>query len=274
MKSPKIRSAVDFVAQVYKRYVAHRVSRRAAEVTYYMLFTLFPFVIFVYSVLSFLDQPIDEILDKLIPVLPANVYELIMEYLTYVGGMSRTFMLYAGSVLAVYMLYKAITSLNYSVRKASDSPNLKSRNRIIMSLLVSCVMMFAIFALLILFSISRNIYHYIALFFELDAWVNLLVNIIRYAVGPVFMFFALSVYYYIMDDRKVPFKRYMPGAGFAIFLWYAFSVAFMIYANYFGKYTNLYGSLASIMVLMIWFHTTAASFILGAEINTVLNKNE
>ena len=192
----KLKSLYSFGMALYKRCSEHRISRSAAELTYYILFTLFPLVIFIYSVISMLDLPIDEMLSRMLPILPAEIYELILEYLTYVGGMSRTFMLYAGSVLAVYMLFKAITSLNYAVRRAMGGETMRSRTRIIMSLLTSCIIMLLLLLFLILFSITRNIYHYIALFFELGGWVKLLADIIRYAAGPAFLFFTLTAYYY------------------------------------------------------------------------------
>ena len=90
----------------------------------------------------------------------------------------------------------------------------------------------------------------------------------------MFLLFALCIYYFVMDDRKRPIKNYIVGASFAVVMWYVFSIGFMYYSNHYGQYTNLYGSLASIMVLMIWFHTTAAALITGAEINAVFNTSE
>ena len=90
----------------------------------------------------------------------------------------------------------------------------------------------------------------------------------------MFLLLALSIYYFIMDERKQPIKSYIVGASFAVVMWYVFSIGFMYYSNHYGQYTNLYGSLASIMVLMIWFHTTAAALITGAEINEVFNKTK
>jgi membrane protein len=255
------------------RYSSHRVSSSSAEVTYYLLFTMFPFIVFLYSVVTFLELPVSEILDRFLPVLPEDVYGLISDYLGHLDRMTSPFMLYAGSVMALYMLCKAISSLNYAVRRAYSQHRSQSRRRLIVSLLISFALMASVFLLLLLFGISRNVYHYIALFFELGMWVGVAADLIRYGAGPFFVFAILCAYYHIMDDRSRPVKSYIPGALFAVLLWYALSVGFMIYVNNFGGYTDLYGSVASVMVLMVWFNMTVTAFIMGAEINSLLHRH-
>jgi len=264
----------DIMRRMAKRCFAHRVSRSAAEITYYLLFTLFPLVIFAYSVVATLGIPIEEILERLSPIMPLDVADLLREYLTYVGGMSRSFMLYAGSVLALYMSFKAITSLNYAVHKAEGENITQSATGFLRSIIPSLALMAVIIASLILFGISRRVYGYIAVFFELSGHVKLVADLVRYAAGPVILFFTVSLYYFIANGKKYPYKRTMPGAFFAIVLWYIFSLGFVFYVDRFGSYTTLYGSLASIIVLMVWFHTTSAALIMGAELNAVLRERE
>lgn len=262
------------ILRLLERCRAHRVGRHSAEVTYYLLFTLFPFVVFLYSAVSVFDVQVLEVIDRLLPTLPEDVYKLISEYLSHVGRQNSRFVLYVGSVLAVYMLYRAVSSLNFAVRRATDSRPVAGRVRLLLSLGISLVVMISVFILLIMFGISRNIYRYLSLFFQLGAGFGIAANIIRYAAGPIFLFFALGVYYYLLDECTSPFGRYLPGAMFAISVWYAFSAGFMIYTNNFGSYSSVYGSLASIMALMVWLHTTSMSFIMGAELNFVLRQNK
>ncbi len=262
------------ILRLLERCRAHRVGRHSAEVTYYLLFTLFPFVVFLYSAVSVFDVQVLEVLDRLLPVLPEDVYELISEYLSHVGKQNSRFVLYVGSVIAVYMLYRAVSSLNYAVRRATDSPHAAGRRRLLLSLGISLVVMISVFVLLIMFGISRDIYRYLALFFELGAGFGIAANVIRYAAGPIFLFFALGVYYYLLDECNRPYKHYLLGALFAVSVWYAFSAGFMVYTNNYGSYSSVYGSLAAIMALMVWLHTTSMSFIMGAELNSILRQNK
>lgn len=267
-----LRSFIRFAVRLYSRCREHRTGRHAAETAYFMLFTIFPFIVFVSAVLSLLSLPAEAILDKLVPVLPQHVYELIFEYLSYIGKKSSSFTVYAGSVLALYMLYRSVTSLNYAVSRALGGLHHKNRGAVTKSLLMSLTLMISVMALLVLFGISRSVYRYLALFFELGSWVRSTANIIRYAAGPLFVFFVLTVYYRNMDQADLPLRRYMPGAALAVSAWYGLSMGFMAYVDLYGGYTDLYGSLASIMVLMIWLHTTASAFIVGAETSAILNQ--
>ncbi len=253
------------------RYSKHRINREAAEVTYYLLFTMFPLMIFLSSVIRMLGISADSIFERLRVLLPDGVIDIILEYLGFVGGMNKTVLLYGGSILAVYMLYNTVTSLNHAVRKAKNYDTAHGLPRALMSLIISGVMMLLVIGLLIFFSVSGEIYRYIEAMFNLSGWVQVLANIIRFAAGPVILFFIVSLYYFvIMRKDGERFKSFMPGALFAVLLWFAFSLIFVYYVNVWVDFTTIYGSLSSMMVLLIWFHTTASSLILGAELNDIL----
>ncbi|MBR6594459.1 MAG: YihY/virulence factor BrkB family protein [Clostridia bacterium] len=253
------------------RYTKHRINREAAEVTYYLLFTMFPLMIFLSSVIRMLGISADSIFERLRVLLPDGVVDIILEYLGFVGGMNKTVLLYGGSILAIYMLYNTVTSLNHAVRKAKNYDTTHKLPRVLISLIISGVMMLLVIGLLLFFSVSGEIYRYIEAMFNLSGWVQILANIIRFAAGPVILFFIIGLYYYvIMRKEGEKLKNFMPGALFAVLLWFAFSLIFVYYVNVWVDFTTIYGSLSSMMVLLIWFHTTASALILGAELNDIL----
>ena len=261
------------IKQMFIRYGKHRVNREAAEVTYYLMFTMFPLMIFLSSVVRMLGISADSIFERLRVLLPARVVDFILEYLGFVGGMNKTVLLYGGSILAVYMLYNTITSLNHAVRKAKNYNTSHGIPRIVMSLIISTVMMILLIGLLFFFSVSRDIYRYVEAMFDLSGWVQILANVIRFAAGPVILFFIISLYYFIiMRNDGEKYRTYLPGALFAVVVWFIFSLIFVYYVNVWVDYTTIYGSLSSIMILLIWFHTTVSSLIMGAELNVIIRE--
>ena len=81
--------------QLGRRYFAHQVGRSAAELAYYLLFSLFPLLIFVNAAVSMLRLSTDMVSQALGAVLPAQAAELVNAYLTYIQGLDAPMLLYA-----------------------------------------------------------------------------------------------------------------------------------------------------------------------------------
>jgi membrane protein len=95
------------------------------------------------------------------------------------------------------------------------------------------------------------------------------VGIGRFVALVIIMLVALALLYRIGPDRDAPKMRWAtPGAIIATVLWLIASIAFSLYVNNFGSYDKTYGSLAGVVVLLLWFWITALVVLLGAEINS------
>lgn len=96
---------------------------------------------------------------------------------------------------------------------------------------------------------------------------------LRWPVLALLMIVALAVLYRWGPDRDDPAWRWVwPGAALAVVVWLVASIAFSIYVSNFGSYNETYGSLAGVVVLMLWLFVTAFSFLLGAEFNAEIER--
>ena len=84
------------------------------------------------------------------------------------------------------------------------------------------------------------------------------------------MFFVLSGFYYIVPSRRHPFKAAIPGAVFGVLGITAVTWVFSFYVTNFSNYSLLYGSLAAVMILMLWLQIIATILIMGGVLNDVL----
>ena len=84
---------------------------------------------------------------------------------------------------------------------------------------------------------------------------------------------ALAILYRYAPDRDNPKWRWVSsGAVLAALLWIVGSIGFSIYTANFGKYNETYGTLAAVVVVMLWLFLTAMSVIIGAEVNAELER--
>jgi len=103
---------------------------------------------------------------------------------------------------------------------------------------------------------------------EVATPIRILLAAIRLVLAVVLITVALAVTYRLGPDRDAPRIRWVSaGAVVATVIWLIASIGFSIYVETFGNYAKTYGSLASVVVLMLWLWLTAYAVLLGAEIN-------
>ncbi|PLS87079.1 MAG: hypothetical protein CYG60_03800 [Actinobacteria bacterium] len=93
---------------------------------------------------------------------------------------------------------------------------------------------------------------------------------LRWALAFLAVTFALSILYYVAPNADLPFKWITPGGLVATVLMGISSVALNIYVADFGRYGQIYGPLAAVIVMMLWLYVTGVALLVGAEMNAVL----
>ena len=98
-------------------------------------------------------------------------------------------------------------------------------------------------------------------------------TLIRWGVGLVALTAMFAAIYYLSPYRETPRWVWVsPGGVLAALIWLAASLGFSFYVSSFGKYAETYGSLAGVVVLLLWLYLTALAVILGGELNAELER--
>jgi membrane protein len=100
--------------------------------------------------------------------------------------------------------------------------------------------------------------------FFISVWYYL-----RWIVIIAILFSVMGSLYYIAPNKKLKFLEIIPGTLFAICGWILISLGFSFFVNNFRNFTIIYGSLAAIIVLMIWLYLSGIMLVLGGEINSI-----
>lgn len=105
--------------------------------------------------------------------------------------------------------------------------------------------------------------------FGLPGWLQNLLGITRWLVLAVIIFFSINIVYKVAPDRKsAKFVWLNWGSAFATIVWLIGSILFTFYIDNFGSYDKTYGSIAAVIILLLWFFLTGFVILLGAEINS------
>ena len=251
-----------------RRYLRHGVGIQSAALAFYLLFTIFPFLIFVSALLGLLQLDVAGILQVLEDFQPREVVNLVGVYLTYVRENPSPQLMVFGLAFSVYVPMRAANSLMRAVRTAYHlGPPRHALVHYFKSLLYTVLLIIAIALTLAMMTVGDRLLAYAVENFSLpqvaaEAWTRL-----RFPVAGTTGFFALFFLYAFAQDSRQPWSNLWPGTLFSLAAWLALSFLYSVYVDNFAHYSVLYGSIGTMIVLMIWLYMSSATLIMGAELN-------
>jgi membrane protein len=140
------------------------------------------------------------------------------------------------------------------------------QRKIAIFLLVIILLMFSLSAALII--LSRSVTDRLV---EMGALrLNLVFYIVmtfKWALIIAMLFFAISTLYYLVPAKKKDFRYISPGSIVATTLFILTSMGFSAYVNDFGQYNKLYGTIGTLIVILIWLYLNSIALLVGFELN-------
>jgi membrane protein len=209
-----------------------------------------------------------EVVNDLFGALPGEARDLLRDHLTAItesSSRSLSFGLVVGIVLSLWSASGAVGQLMTTINIAYDEEETRSwfRRKAIALGLTFGAIIYVAGAIFLVVALPRII-NASALGVGLRQFLNIM---IWPALALSFMA-ALALLYRISPDRSAARWRWVSvGSIFAVVAWVAVTLGFQFYVNQFGSYNKTYGSLAGVIVALLWLWLTAVIVLLGAEIN-------
>ena len=264
------------VLLLIRNYSQHNVGKNAAALAYYLLFAIFPLLIFASNLLGLLKLDVYAITQTLSNFLPKDIVGLIESYLDYISHTSGHLLLWFSLVFSIWFPMRAVKGLMDDVRLAhhlSKPPNsLKYRLR---QLIYTVVFLVVIILTLALSTLGEHVLGYIGRLLpeytpRISGFIPDFWQYLRFIPMALLMFAALGALYALSMDKRPPIKQILPGIIAALISWMIVSIGFSFYVENFAHYLLIYGTMGAMIVLLMWLYMTALVLILGAEFNAAL----
>jgi membrane protein len=263
-----------FLRGVYlmaRRYLDHSVSIQSAALAFYLLFTIFPLMIFFSALLGLLHIDATDILTAIARFLPTDVIALLEMYFAYVQRDPNLRLMLFGLFFSIYFPMRAANTLMRAARTAYHlGPPRAALRHIIKTLLYTILLIVTIVLALVLLSVGRLALGYAVEHFHFPQELAELWTRLRFPVMALLMYFAIYFLYAITQDERQPQRNLWPGALAALLGWLLASYFFSCYVENIAAYSLLYGSIGAVIVLLMWLYLTATFLIMGAELNGTL----
>lgn len=263
---------VQFVAHIIHIYFKKHVSRSAAQLAYFLALTFFPILICVTAFAGMVNVQLGDLLSDLSHLFPDSVYGILRDYLGYLDNNLSAAMLFTGGALAVFFASSAIRGLTAIMREIFGGPRVGAVRRIAASLLFSLLLLVTVYLAMVVMLTGGWFFHMIGNALGLTGWANLFGfwQWMKYLVLICIVFlFIFLLYRFVapLQKTKVPI---IPGALLASAALAVASAVFSAVVSHSTRYSLIYGSLASVIIMLVWLYLCGNILILGNVVNYVI----
>lgn len=250
---------------------------RSAAISFRIFLAFFPAIILLLSLIPLIPIPDFQksLFDSIRTFFPGDTFSLFESTLDDLINKKHNTLLSLGFVLVIYY---ASSSINAILLGFSASYHLEEKGNPIVLRIASIVL---IFVLGLIMTVAVTIIIFSSAAFDWlhdhrvigDRGYIPLLNFAKWIVSVALVYTVFSTLYYVgVGTRKRPWKFINVGATFATVFFVIASMAFAWFVNNFAQFNKLYGSLGTLMVLLIWLNFNCTILLLGFELNLSIKK--
>lgn len=266
----KARALLRIARSLYRRYIEDGVPALSAQTAYFFLLAIFPFMIFLMTIIGYIPLKGIDVLSPLEAILPYEAYRLLKVNLEYVADRRNLQILSIGFATTLWAASNGIGAVIASINKAYD---VKEKRSFFKVKLVSVLFTMALSAMIVVYFVLLVFGHRIG-----DYMISIGVPVqyrkiwdqVRYMTVVLMQVLVFAALYKYTPCSRLRWRDVLPGAVFTTIGWLLTSLGFAYYVNNFWNLRLLYGSIGGLIALLVWLYLSAMLVILGGEINAVI----
>lgn len=258
-----------YVSGIFK----NKLMRKAAAISWSFVLSLFPFLLFLLSVLPFLPH-YDKLQFYIFEILmhkifPSHMYSDVDNYINQniIPNMKSisNYTIILALIFATNGTFSLINGFNEHTEERKNDVQ-----EFIISFFITIGFISIIFLALFGVYYSEVVLKLFTPQYNISWFVDNLSKIIGFVSFPLFYFILLTLFYWIGTMKIVKFRQAIPGALFTTILFIITTYFFAIYVSKIARYNVLYGSIGSMILLMVWVNVNVILMLLGNELNLAI----
>lgn len=265
----------DVIVFFIRGLVNGAITTRASSIAFKLFMAIFPAIIFIFTLIPYIPAANFQVtlLEQINNALPANTYAFINATITDIVSRQQGGLLSFGFIMALYFASNGFLGLISAFNNTAH--NIETRGffqqymiSIFLMLIISVLIIISITLILIGQSGLQYLFQHDILNGSL---VLFLLKAGRWLVVLCLVFFAISFLYYLAPAKRERFRFISAGSSLATLLFLLTTLGFNYYVNNFGKYNALYGSIGTIIIIMMWLYLNSVSLLIGFELNVSIH---
>lgn len=259
-----------FMKELILRIQKVDVTGLGSQLAFFFLLSLFPLLIFLITLLPFLNIPEYQMLSVIQDYAPANVYETISKTLNEVLATRNGGLLSVGIIATIWSASQGMNALTKALNRSYFSKETRPFYVVRgMSILFTFMLIGVMIVMLVLPVFGKHIGEILFSNFGFKEGFLSVWNSIRWTITPLFILIIFSLIYWIVPNKVLKWKNAIPGAIFAGLGWIITTYGFSFYVSNFANYSGTYGSIGGVIVLMMWLYFSSIVLMVGGQVNAV-----
>ncbi len=262
-----------FILFLIKKIKDDDVFAVGSQIAYSLIVSIFPFIIFLMTLIGRSNLEEEVVLGYLSSMLPGSAYALIESTVLEVLSGESIGLLSFALIFAIWSASRGIAAIIKGLNKAYDEREKRGFIELtIVSFISTIGFALAILLVLIFFVLGDVIKNTILQYLSEEELIATIWQILRYTFSIAIIIGTFAILYHFAPSKHLGWIEVLPGAITAAVGWIIASVGFSFYVNNFANYSRFYGSLGAIIVLLTWLYLSSVIILIGGEINALMSK--
>ncbi len=264
----KLKKLIEFIDNL----TGDNVSVYAAQASFFLVISAIPLLMLIFSIIKlFINMDQQAILHTINSLAPAEISGLLTTVTNELfNKTSSVSVISITAVSALWLASRGIMALYTGLNSIYHVPTRNYFYKRIVSVIYTLAFVAALILAALLFVFGNKLEYFIG------GHSETLMNIIQFLLkGKIIIIMAyltilFALFYTFLPKKGLRFKQQLPGAAFSAVAWIVFSFIYAVYINNFSNYSYVYGSLAAVVLLMLWLYVCMSIFLYGAQINKMI----
>ncbi len=256
-----------------KRLFADEAIPLAGNISFRIIFSIFPFLIFLTTLAGFFGSEAlaEQIVNFLLSVAPAQLVKPLSSEIHAILTVPRTGLLSISALLTIWSAMGGVDSVRVGLNRAYDLQDTRPiwylylQNVLI--IIGAAILLLIVALLIVVYPVAFNVIatyapSQLANFASLDH--------LRYPIAMLLLFSGLLFAHRILPAQSLPFRHLLPGVSLTVLVWIGLSAAFSLYLQNFNSFASTYASLSGLFAAMFFIYQAALVLIFGGEVNRVI----
>ncbi|WP_404284477.1 YihY/virulence factor BrkB family protein [Exiguobacterium aurantiacum] len=259
---------IRLVIDVRHRFKDHHINDYSATLAFFWFLAIFPTFVLLFAVMAWFGIDDALLIEQIEILIPGSSVRDMLSIVYDVSGNINAGLVSIGAIIAVWSASNGTARLiKLTVFAYGETEARSYVVRRLIGLLTLIAFSVGAVILIVFHIFGREFVELMYTWFPRLEDFDRLATLARYTLSTVILIFAFSMFYKIAPQQHVKFTETLPGAVFAVISWQMLSTGYSIYVDRFSMFGDTYGTIGIVILLQIWLYLTAATMLLGAEIN-------
>ncbi len=268
-------SVYDFIEIYLVGLIKGTLTSRAGSIAFSFFMAVFPFILFILNLIPYI--PIDGFQNYLFKtlqdVLPGNSFEAVESTILDIINIKHGGLMSTSFFMALIFATNGINAVISGLTNTKHDLELRNIiDQYITSFYLTIALTFLFIISVSIIIVSEVVLSSFSNLEHIGTYVPILIDVGRHIVLIVLLFLSISMIFFKGPKSTQQWKFMSPGAFLTTVLIVSISYLFGLYISKFGQYNNLYGSIGTLLVIMIWMYINSIILLIGFDLNASIWK--